>query len=101
MVMKSFGTNLVSYRGTASVEVGTHEDAINVRGYFEAAQFHSGRIAISVGNQQSERKETARLHAKKVRQERKEAGQCRSCSNKAIPGQTRCENCRDKHNRNR
>ena len=48
MVMKSFGTNLVSYRGTASVEVGTHEDAINVRGYFEAAQFHSGRIAISV-----------------------------------------------------
>ena len=48
MVMKSFGTNLVSYRGTASVEVGTHDDVLKFRGYFEAAQFHSGRVAISV-----------------------------------------------------
>ena len=48
-------------------------------------------------NQQSERKEAARVHARKVQKERKETGQCRSCSNKAIPGQTRCENCRDKH----
>ena len=39
---------MVSYRGTASVEVGTHEDAIKFRGYFEAAQFPSGRVAISV-----------------------------------------------------
>ena len=48
MVMKSFGTNLVSYRGTASVEVGTHDDVLKFRGYFEATQFHSGRVAISV-----------------------------------------------------
>ena len=64
-------------------------------------QREARRVYEQARNQQSERKETARLHAKKVRQERKEAGQCRSCSNKAIPGQTRCENCRDKHNRNR
>lgn len=48
MVMKSLGTNLVSYRGTASVEVGTHEGAMTARGDFEAAQFHSGQIAISI-----------------------------------------------------
>ena len=35
-----------------------------------------------------------------LRQERKAAGICRQCSNKAITGQIRCEVCRDKHNRN-
>ena len=52
-------------------------------------------------NRQPERKEAARLHAKKNRQEKKENGQCRDCFSEAIPRQTRCENCRDKHNRSR
>ena len=52
-------------------------------------------------SQTPERKEAGRLRARQVRLERKEAGQCQACSNEAIPGQTRCESCRDKHNRNR
>ena len=59
------------------------------------------RLYERARNQQPERKEAARLHAKKIRKERKENGQCRSGSNEAIPGQTRCESCRDKHNRSR
>ncbi len=51
--------------------------------------------------QKPERKEAMRLHAKKLREERKKTGQCRVCSNQAIPGQTRCEICRDKHRANR
>ena len=47
-MMNSSGNTLVTYRGTASVEVGTPEDAIKVKGYFEAAQFYSGRLGISV-----------------------------------------------------
>ena len=50
--------------------------------------------------QTDERKEFQRLYKQKVRQERKAAGICRQCSNKAITGQIRCEVCRDKHNRN-
>ena len=59
------------------------------------------RIYEQARNQRSERKESARLHGKKARQQRKENGQCRNCSDAAIPGQTRCESCRDKHNRSR
>ena len=64
-------------------------------------QREARRVYEQARNQQSERKEAARLHAKKVRPERKEAGQCQSCPNEAVAGQTRCESCRDKHNRNR
>ena len=48
-------------------------------------------------NQNPERKEVARLEAQKDRRERKAAGLCKTCHNKAIPGQIRCEVCRDKH----
>ena len=68
----------------------THEEQREARRLYERAR-----------NKQPERKEAARLHAKKIRKERKENGQCRSDSNEAIPGQTRCESCRDKHNRSR
>ena len=47
--------------------------------------------------QNPERKKAARVKAREVLQERKEKGQCRGCSNPPIPGQTRCEACRDKH----
>ena len=52
-------------------------------------------------SQTEERKKFDRLYKQKVRQERKAAGLCKTCPNPAIPGQTRCESCRDKHNRNR
>ena len=64
-------------------------------------QREARRIYDQIRSQKPERKEAARLHAKKVRQERKSSGQCRGCSNQAIPGQTRCEVCRDKHNESR
>ena len=48
-------------------------------------------------NQNPERREAARLQAQKDRRERKAAGLCKTCPNPAIPGQTRCEVCRDKH----
>ena len=51
--------------------------------------------------QTDERKEFQRLYKQQVRQERKASGLCRHCSKKAITGQTRCEVCRDRHNRNR
>ena len=51
--------------------------------------------------QTDERKEFQRRYKKQIRQERKAAGLCKTCHNPAIPGQTRCEACRDKHNRNR
>ena len=64
-------------------------------------QREARRLYEQTRNQTAERKEAAKIHAKKVRQEKKDAGLCRSCANKAIPRQTRCESCRDKHNRNR
>ena len=42
-----------------------------------------------------------RLYAKKFQEERKVASLCVACGNQAIPGQTRCEACRDKHNESR
>ena len=48
-------------------------------------------------SQTPDRKEYVRLQKQKARQERKEAGLCRICSSTAIPGQTKCEMCRDKH----
>ena len=51
--------------------------------------------------QTDERKEFQRRYKKQIRQERKAAGLCKTCPNPTIPGQTRCEPCRDKHNRNR
>ena len=48
-------------------------------------------------NQNPERKEQQRLHAKEKRLQAKEAGLCRHCSEPAIPGQTRCETCAENH----
>ena len=64
-------------------------------------QREARRIYEQTRNQRSERKKAARVHAKKVRQDKKDAGLCKTCPNPAIPGQTRCESCRDKHNRSR
>ena len=46
--------------------------------------------------QRPERRETARKTARERRQRAKELGLCRDDSNKAIPGQTRCETCAEK-----
>ena len=52
-------------------------------------------------DQKPERKEAARLLARKNLEKRKAAGLCKSCPSQAIPGQTRCEACRDKHRESR
>ena len=41
--------------------------------------------------------EYRRLLAQEKRRKARELGQCRSCSNPAIPGQTRCPTCAEKH----
>ena len=64
-------------------------------------QRESRRTYEQARSQTPDRKEYRRLHARQVLREKKEKGQCRGCPNPAIPGQTRCEVCRDKHNRNR
>ena len=46
--MKPFGTPLVSYEGVAEFTVEENDTEIANKGYFEAAQFHSGRMAISM-----------------------------------------------------
>ena len=47
--------------------------------------------------QRPERKEAHRQAQIKRRQRARELGLCRSCNAKAIPGQTRCETCAEKH----
>ena len=47
-------------------------------------------------NQTPERRQYRRLLAQERRRKAKELGQCRSCSNLAIPGQTRCPTCAEK-----
>ena len=46
--MEQFGKPLFSYQGVASVDVKFPEDTLNFEGNFEAAQFISGRLAVSV-----------------------------------------------------
>ena len=48
-------------------------------------------------SQRPERKETARQIAKKRRDRRIAAGLCDVCEGPPIPGQTRCEECAEKH----
>ena len=54
-----------------------------------------------VRNQEPERKEYKRQHSRKQNQIAKETGKCKDCSDPAIPGQTRCEACAEKHRRSR
>ena len=51
--------------------------------------------------QRPERKEAHRQAQAKRRQQAQELGLCRSCNAKAIPGQTRCETCAEKHRASR
>ena len=44
-----------------------------------------------------DRKEQNRLHAQDNRQKARELGRCRDCPDPAIPDQTRCERCAEKH----
>ncbi|MXY43286.1 MAG: hypothetical protein F4Y50_04390 [Dehalococcoidia bacterium] len=46
--MKPFGTALVGYEGVAKFTVKENDTEIVNKGCFEAAQFHSGRMAISI-----------------------------------------------------
>ena len=52
-------------------------------------------------NQRPERKEFYRRHAQEQRQRAKESGLCRHCGNAAIPSQTRCEICAERHRQSR
>ena len=51
--------------------------------------------------QRPERQEAGRRSAQENRQRAKQLGLCRHCSAEAIPGQTRCETCAEKHRENR
>ena len=64
-------------------------------------QREARRLYDKTRSQKPERKEAMRLYAKKFQEERKVASLCVACGNQAIPGQTRCEACRDKHNESR
>ena len=50
-------------------------------------------------NQRPERRQYARDREKERRQKAKELGICKTCSQPAIPGQTRCPPCAEKHRR--
>ena len=52
-------------------------------------------------SQSPERKEYQRLREQESRKRAKELGKCRSCSNPAIPGQTRCPTCAERHRESR
>ena len=46
--MEQFGNQLVSYEGVADVYVEQNTGKVDFPGYFEAAQFPSGRVTINV-----------------------------------------------------
>ena len=46
--MEQFGQQLVSYEGVADVDIGTDTGKIDFSGYFEAAQFPSGRLTVNI-----------------------------------------------------
>ena len=46
--MEQFGNQLVSYEGVADVNIGTDAGKIDFSGYFEAAQFPSGRLTVNI-----------------------------------------------------
>ena len=46
--MEQFGKQLVSYEGVADVNFGTNAGEIDCSGYFEAAQFPSGRLTVNI-----------------------------------------------------
>ena len=48
-------------------------------------------------NKKPERMEYHRLYQKERSQQAKALGLCKHCGNPAIPGQTRCESCAEKH----
>ena len=48
-------------------------------------------------SQTPERKEYQRQHRRKQNQIAQETGKCKDCSDPAIPGQTRCQECAKKH----
>ena len=54
-----------------------------------------------VRNQEPERKEYKRQLRRKQNQIAKETGKCKDCSDPAIPRQTRCEVCAEKHRQSR
>ena len=51
--------------------------------------------------QRPERMEAKKRAEQERRRRARELGLCRDCSNKAIPGQTRCETCAEKHRQSR
>ena len=52
-------------------------------------------------NQSEERREYNRSYAQEQRRIAKEASKCRDCSKPAIPGQTRCPTCAERHRQSR
>ena len=48
-----------------------------------------------------ERQDRARARAVEARGKLKDAGLCKDCRERAIPGQTRCPDCAEKHRKSR
>ena len=46
--MEQFGKPLVAYEGAATIRLLHQEGELTIEGYFEAAQFLSGRVAVAV-----------------------------------------------------
>ena len=51
--------------------------------------------------QRPERMEVKKRAEQERRRRARELGLCRDCNNKAIPGQTRCDTCAEKHRQSR
>ena len=66
-----------------------------------AAQQERRREYDRQRNQTPERQEYQRLQAQEHRRNAREAGRCRGCPDPAIPNQTRCEVCAEKHRASR
>ena len=60
-------------------------------------QRKTARNTIRPRSQTPERRAYRRRYAQQKRERQKSLGLCRDCSNPAIPGQTRCTTCADKH----
>ena len=77
---------------------GQHKRADQKPGKTHAEPKHQSRQDYERTRRQNpERKEALRKYEQKRYERAKEQGLCRHCGEQAIPGQTRCESCAEKH----
>ena len=97
----SFLTEVHTKRAKAKRQESTRlsePDKVEIPEQPEAKQTTEARREYDrVRRQTPERKEQVRQANRKSRRIAKETGKCRSCPQPAIPSQTRCETCAEKH----